>query len=309
MFAIVVTATTSTPRSSARIATIWSPSIFGAALVDREHPVAVAVEGDAEIEAAVDDERAQRGEVGRAAADVDVRSVRVVADRFDVGAELRERVGRDAGVRAVRAVDRDAQAGQVGAEALEHVLEVALHSDADTVDLAAARRGRVEQRLDLLLRRVGELASLAVEELDAVVLRRVVRRRDDDAEVEAEQRDRGSRDDAGEDRRAARGDDAACERLFELRARRARVASDEDLAAAGPERRRLTEALDEIGRQELADDPANSICSKVLPGHSRRGPGRSGRKGARQRFENCGALRALCRPAFLRSTWRASRVR
>src|SRR5207237_2742956 len=27
------------------------------------------------------------------------------------------------------------------------------------------------------------------------------------------------------------------------------------------------------------------------------------------RFENCGALRALCRPAFLRSTWRASRVR
>src|SRR5436189_81395 len=27
------------------------------------------------------------------------------------------------------------------------------------------------------------------------------------------------------------------------------------------------------------------------------------------RLENCGALRALCRPAFLRSTWRASRVR
>src|SRR5918912_2375287 len=29
----------------------------------------------------------------------------------------------------------------------------------------------------------------------------------------------------------------------------------------------------------------------------------------RQRLLNCGALRALCRPAFLRSTWRASRVR
>jgi hypothetical protein len=29
----------------------------------------------------------------------------------------------------------------------------------------------------------------------------------------------------------------------------------------------------------------------------------------RQRLENCGALRALCSPAFLRSTSRASRVR
>ena len=51
-FVIVVTATTSTPRSSARIATIWSPSTGSPALVDGEHPVAVAVERDAEVEAA-----------------------------------------------------------------------------------------------------------------------------------------------------------------------------------------------------------------------------------------------------------------
>src|SRR5579884_1050209 len=36
---------------------------------------------------------------------------------------------------------------------------------------------------------------------------------------------------------------------------------------------------------------------------------RLGRQAACYRLLNCGALRALCRPAFLRSTWRASRVR
>ena len=48
----------------------------------------------------------------------------------------------------------------------------------------SSRRRSVEQRLDLLLLLVGELAAVAVEELDAVVLGRVVRGGDDDAEVE-----------------------------------------------------------------------------------------------------------------------------
>ncbi len=53
------------------------------------------------------------------------------------------------------------------------------------------------------------------------------------------------------------------------------------------------------GGQVLPDDAANPIRPEVTPRH-----------GARNyRFENCGALRALCRPAFLRSTMRASRVR
>ena len=81
----------------------------------------------------------QRREVGGAAADVDVVAVRLVADRFDLGAELVERARRDIGVRTVRAVDRDAQTAEVGAEALEHVLEVAVDGDVDVVDLAAAR--------------------------------------------------------------------------------------------------------------------------------------------------------------------------
>ncbi len=75
------------------------------ALVDGEHPVAVAVEGDAEVEAAAANGVGEQAEVGRAAADVDVRPVRLVADRRDLGAELLERLRREAGVGAVRAVD------------------------------------------------------------------------------------------------------------------------------------------------------------------------------------------------------------
>ena len=143
------------------------------------------------------------------------------------------------------------------------MLEVAVGRDVDAIDLAAARSGRVEQRLDLLLRGVGELASAPVEELDAVVLRRVVRRRDDDAEIEPEQRDRGSRHDAGEHRGAAGRDDAARERLLELLARAARVAADEDAPAARPERGRLAELLDELDRDELAHDAPDPVGAEI----------------------------------------------
>ena len=57
---------------------------------------------------------------------------------------------------------RDPQAVEVGAEALDDVLEVAVERDVDAVDAARLRRRRrVEERLDLLLLRVRELAALA----------------------------------------------------------------------------------------------------------------------------------------------------
>ena len=80
----------------------------------------------------------QQREVGRAAADVDVRAVGLVADRGHLGAEPLERLRRDPGVGAVGAVDGDPQAGEVGAEALDDVLEVAVGGDLDAVDRAAA---------------------------------------------------------------------------------------------------------------------------------------------------------------------------
>ena len=167
-------------------------------------------------------------------------------------------------VGAVGAVDGDPQAGEVGAEALDDVLEVAVGRDADPVD----RRRRLAPERRAAPRSPPPTSSVsllpvAVEELDAVVLGRVVRGRDDDAEVEREQRHRRGRQDAGEHGVAARGDDAARERLLELRAGAARVAADEDAAAAGPERRRLAEPLDELGGQVLADDAPDAVRAEV----------------------------------------------
>ena len=89
------------------------------------------------------------------------------------------------------------------------------------------------------------------------------------------------------------------ERLLELDPRRARVPTDEHAAASGPQRDSLAQFLDELGRQALADDPADPSDAEVPRAMRRDG----------YRLENWGALRALCRPAFLRSTMRASRVR
>src|SRR5215217_4469995 len=188
-FVIWVTATVSTSRSSARIARIWSPSTVSPA------PSTASMRSPSPSNAiprSAPQSRTVR-ESGRPAAHVDVGAVGLVGDARDLGSEPGERLRRDARVRAVRAVDHNAQAAELAAEAFEHVIEVALRGDADPVDRSSARRLPVEERLDLFLRRVDELPAVAVEELDAVVLRRVVRGGDHDAEVEREQCNRGRR--------------------------------------------------------------------------------------------------------------------
>ena len=186
-----------------------------------------------------------------------------------LGAEAAEGVGREAGVRAVGAVDDDPQPGQIRAESLEHVLEVRVGRDLDAFDraLILGRRSG-EQRLDLLLGFVGELPAATVEELDPVVLGRVVRGGDDAAEVERLQRHGRSRQHPGDHAVAAGRDDTARERLLELDARLARIPADEDLLGAGPERGRPPETFDQLRRQELANDATHTIGAEVPPRHN-----------------------------------------
>ena len=153
---------------------------------------------------------------------------------------------------------------EVGAEVLDDVLDVPLDGVVRLLDRAAARPARVEERLDLELVRVGQLVALAVEDLDAVVLRRVVRGRDDEPEILREQRDRGCRQHAREHGGAAGLDDPARQRGLELRTRcrgcRGRRARG---SATGPQRRGAAEPLDEVLGQRLADDAAHAVRAEV----------------------------------------------
>ena len=179
-------------------------------------------------------------------------------------------LGRDAAVGAVRAVDGDPEPAEIGAEAVEHVVEIALDRAVEPLDRASVRRsaGLVDSASISLLLGVGELAALAVEELDAVVLGRVVRRGDDRAEILREERDGRCRQHAAEHGDAAGGDDAARRAPPRAPARAARVAPDEHAPAARPGRRGPPEALDELRRQALPHHAANAVRSEVLPRHA-----------------------------------------
>ena len=76
---------------------------------------------------------------------------------------------------------------------LFHVVDVASDRVVGVLDRPPAGAARLEQRLDLELVGVGQLVPPAVEDLDAVVLGRVVRGGDHQPEVLREQGDRRCR--------------------------------------------------------------------------------------------------------------------
>ena len=142
----------------------------------------------------------------RAEARVDVHPVRPRADGQYPGAEPAEYAGRYAVGRAVGAVEGDGDPAQIEREAAAQELDVlglGLVVVDELADLRAARTGRtirsVEPLLDLGLPRVGELGAFGREELDAVVLERIVRGAEHDASVSLqpprEQRDPRRRQD------------------------------------------------------------------------------------------------------------------
>ena len=214
--------------------------------------------------------RCRGGEVGRAAARVDVPPVGLDADCGHLGAEAPERIGRDARHRSVRAVEPDRQARQVRAEADDRG-EVVLLRALEPLDRASAGSGSVEEGLDRLVVLVRELLASRPEDLHPVVLRRVVRGGDDDAEILGKQGDGGRREHARDQSRTACGRDASRDRLLELRPGRACVATNENATPAGPERGGLTDLLDQLGCEVFARDPADAVGSEVTPRHGGRG--------------------------------------
>ena len=249
--------------------------------VDREHPVAVAVEGEAGGMAPLAHRLREAFDVGRAAAVVDVAPVGIGREQVDLGAEAPEDLRRGAVRRAVGAVEQHAPAAQVEVgEALVQPAQVVLERAVQAphgADAARLRGRRVERRLDLDLGVVVELEAVAGEELDAVVAVRVVRGGDDDAEVEPVAADQqwGARrgQDAAEQRLAARGGDAGGHRRLEHLTRLARVADHEHARGArgrrGARRGGAREGQREVGGEELARDSADAVGAEQPAGQPR----------------------------------------
>src|SRR5438876_3891555 len=212
--------------------------VRAAPLVDDDHAVAITVEGEPGVSLLIDDEPLERFRRGRTAAVVDVLAVRLVEVREDLRARLGEHVRCDPVRRAVRAVERDAHPGKARRLRDEEGL-VFLHQPARVTDEpdATLRRARQRvvtshERLDPILDAVGELLRAVIEELDAVVRRRVVRGADDrpgdeliGLREEREPRCRNMPDEA--DLHAHRAEPGG-ERAFQHAATPARVAPDHD---------------------------------------------------------------------------------
>ncbi len=129
--------------------------------------------------------------------------------------------------------------------------------------------GLVEELLDAPLLCNGELAPVGTEELHAVIGGRVVRCRDDRAEVERSECHRGARQHPAQHRRRPAGGDARDERGLERRPGGARVAPDEDPPRAECDDGGPSEPLEELGCERRADDAAHTVRSEVLAIHGR----------------------------------------
>jgi hypothetical protein len=222
---------------------------------------------------------AQRLEVGGAAAVVDVQPVRRVADRDDLGAEPAQRGGRGDGGRSVRRVHHHLEAVEPVGHGADEVVHVALDPVGEVGDPPDARAhrtlpGLLEPRLDGVLDLVVQLVAAAREELDPVVLGRVVARREHHAEVGLEHDGqvghRGRRQHAEAHHvHPGRGEPRRHRRLEEL-ARGARVTADDrlrpvpgELAALAQHMRRGDREVErEFGGDLAVRQPAHPVGSE-----------------------------------------------
>ena len=203
--------------------------------VDSEEPIRVAVECDAEVGAALDDSGLQRFWMGRPAPVVDVGAVGSGMEHRHVSTETSQRPVGDVVRRTVRRIGGDDESGEAAPlEAGDDALDVRLgcgvvgvHDRRDRLDLGPPQR--VETGLDLVLHPITELRPTGGEEFDAVVVPRIVRRRDHrsgNLMIGTPSSDCRCRYNAEIDGIAARGGDTCMHGVGELRPRGAGISTD-----------------------------------------------------------------------------------
>jgi len=257
-----------------------------ALVVDGEAAIRVSVVCDTKVAAGLDDGRLQGLGVRGTRVQVDVAAVGGRIDDGDIRSKLPEHGRAQLGGRAVRAVDRDLHAAQIGADRLDEVRNVGvLRPRVVGVDLADGVAGGtiplgVHKSLDLVLHGVGQLIAAVREELNAVVGHRVVRGGDHDAEVNGvlggrQMRDRGSGNDADAGHVHAGARQTRREGVVEELARDTCVAAD-DRAGLGAVRTqgaaelagcRLAELQREV-RSDVNVRQSSHAVRAEHPGHS-----------------------------------------
>ena len=264
---------------------------LGAVGRHEHHAVGIAIVRHADVRAAFAHKLGKRLEMGGTAVHVDIGAVEVLVDRDDLrtqaaeGLSARERRG------TVPRIERDAHAREVKAlreHALNRMLDVDLaglvNGKGNAHLVARKHRGGVlafralfgsssstleaallDELLDLVFHLVGELIALGVEELDAVVLRRVMRSGDHRAAVGVqlahEQRNRRRGDDSHRKLGPSRAHDAGGKRRFQHVARQAGVLADHDVLAE-EHSRSLSQAIGKLAGELGVRDSADTVGSK-----------------------------------------------
>ncbi len=226
-----------------------------ALLVDDDHAVGVAVERDADVGAHLPHLLRQRLGRGRADVVVDVEAVGLDADLDHFRAEFPQRLGRDLVGGAVGAIDHHPQAVEARRRAAASAWRIRCSAPATSSmrlarpssgDLASrpARSSSISAsmlRLDL----VRQLEPVGPEQLDAVVLVKVVGGGDHHAEVAAhrpgQHRHRRRRRRAEQQHVHADRGEAGDHRVFDHVAGKAGVLADDDAVA-------IVAALEHAGR-------------------------------------------------------------
>ena len=255
-----------------------------AALVHQQHPVRVAIKGDADVRPHLPHLGGERLRGGGAHVLIDVEAIGLHADGEDLRAQFPQGRRRYFVGRAIGAIDDDAQAFQreVAGQGALGEFDIAgidaLHPLGPT-EIARLREARTEisgeQGLDLALDLVGELVAIGAEELDAVVLELVVGGGDHDAEIGAhgggQHGHRRRRHRAEQQHIHAHGGEARDHGGLDHVAAEAGVLADDDPMAVIAALERQTGRLANLEREFRGDEPigpsANAICAEEFFRH------------------------------------------
>ena len=170
-----------------------------------------------------------------------------------------------------------------------------------------ARKVGIDQRLDLGLDRIGELVAVRAEQLDPVVLERIVRSRNHHAEIGAERprehRDGGRRHRSEQIDVHPDGGEAGGQRALDHVAGAARVLADHDavavLAFDEVQPRRHPDLHRELRRQLVARASTNAVGTEIRLCHAQSSSNA-------QYTRSGGCHKRQCRPLINRQFWKVS---